>query len=159
MGIFAGLNEARVSGGGQYYDQIGEFRSKVTLMKGFMSKKKTPCFVGEHIVTASTNDKIRAGERRNFFADLSEPWGFANMKEYLAAVNGLNIHDPVDAKAIEAQDWEAIAEEATGESNPLADEELIVIVYAKATKKGTMGTRTKFIPTPENSAKARAVGK
>ncbi len=58
----------------------------------------------------------------------------------------MNLFGKKDEKAIDAEDWDAITEEAISETNPLKDELVEIVVYMKKKKDGDMGSRTKILP-------------
>lgn len=151
MGIFKGINNAKVTGGGEYFDKVGTYLAEIELVKAIDTQDHGVAFVAEHVIKESNNEDIPVGSRRNVFIAMKKPWAAANVREYLTAANGLSSHDAADAAAIAKQDWEAIAETAVGEDNPLAGNMVQVVVYPKLKKDKTMGTRTKYLPVKDES--------
>jgi len=147
MGVFGNkIGKAKVTGGGEYFDKVGNFVVEIEVVKAIETQEKGPMFCAETIVVQSDNDEIPVGARRSYCSLANAKWGPANIKEFVVAANGLNAHEPKDEKAIDAKDWDAITEEAISETNPLKGDKLLIVVYSKKTKAGTMGTRTKCLP-------------
>lgn len=133
MGVFSRVREAKVSGGGQYFEP-GLYRVRIKETKLIDSSKDAgkQFFIIETVVIDSNNEKIPSGVDRSQVIPLGETMSLPNIKAFIAAASGV---DPLDEEVNEKVEafWSKLAGEAVDfekvcdlftETNPVEGEEM-----------------------------------
>ncbi len=115
MGLFAGIGEAEVGGGGVYF-LAGIY--KVELVKVFAkkSRKGDDLFIVETKILESDNEERAVGSSCSWVVSLKHDAALGNIKGFIAAANGI---DPGDKDQVNAEVNEDAVEMACSSDNPL----------------------------------------
>lgn len=115
MGLFSGIEEAKVGAGGVYFLE-GNYKVEVVKVFAMKSRKKDDLFIVETKILDSDNPKRKAGTSCSWVVNLKQEAALGNIKGFIAAANEI---DPADADKVNEEVNEEAVEFACSEANPL----------------------------------------
>lgn len=116
MGLFAGIEEAEVGGGGVYF-LPGIYKIEVEKVFAKESRKGDALFIVETKILESDNEERVVGSTCSWVVAFKKhEAGLGNIKGFIAAANGI---DPTDKVQVKAEVNQAAVEMACSEDNPL----------------------------------------
>ena len=153
MGVFGSFSvkNAKVSGGGVYLEP-GNYVLEVEATKGILTRNKGPMLVFDFIVRESNNPKFGPGSRVNYTVLMSSDYGPGNAKEVLAASAGLDATSPLDAAAVNAEDWDEVLENCV--TKPIFAGRKVRARTVLKDKVKSEGVYTKTFFTPHEETRA-----
>jgi len=145
MGMFAGIESARVGGGGIYFLQ-GIYRVEIVKVFAMKGRKGDDLFIVETKILESDNAERRVGGSCSWVVNLKHEPALGNIKGFIAAANGI---DPTNKAEVDSQVNEEAVEAACHADNPL--EGIIIDLEATEikTKAGGDFTLHKWSPVEQ----------
>lgn len=140
MGVFAGIEEAKATEGGNYL-KPGLYDVEVIRLTVGKTRKNVAFFAADLRVVGSNNPDHKIGETVNWFVGFDKDAALGNVKAFACAV--LSGEGPVDAATITESVMEAMVEKG-GES--IAGTRLKVQVTLVDTKTGGKFSRHLWFP-------------
>lgn len=137
MGLFTGIEDAKISAGGVYFVE-GLYRVEILKVTTLVSRTKENLFIVETEILSSTSSERKVGTSCSWVVNLKQDAALGNIKAFIAAANGI---DPADAEQVKNEITEEVVEFACSEDNPLAGTELnleCVPIKTKAKKDFTL---------------------
>lgn len=116
MGLFSGIEDAKVGGGGVYFLE-GLYRCEIVKVFAMKSRKNEDLFIVECKVITSNNAKRKEGSACSWVVNMKHDAALGNIKGFIAAANGI---DPTDTGTVDAEVNEEAVETACSDANPLA---------------------------------------
>lgn len=157
MGIFAKIEEAKATEGGNYL-RPGNFDVEVVRIKVGETRKKIPFFAVDLKILGTNNPEHKIGEICNWFVGMDKDAALGNIKAFATAL--LSAEGPVDPSTITEQVMEQITEK---DGEMVAGTRLKVQVTLVDTKGGNKFSKHLFFPagaiatqTPSNGVSATA---
>ncbi len=156
MGLFGGLKDAKVTGGGVYF-LPGLYEIEVMGVKMQRSVQNgRDMFIVECKILTSDNASRKPGSSASQIIKMGEQMSFPNIKAFLAGVVGVDptqdaddVNEQIEAAFSESlgaqMGIEDIAEFVTSKDNPLEGTKLRLECVNVKTKKGTDFTKHKWL--------------
>jgi len=145
MGLFAGINEAKVGQGGVYFLE-GIYRVEVLKCFTMTSRKREDLFIVEAKVVESDNDDRKPGMRCSWIVNMKHDAALGNIKGFIAAMNGIH---PSDEEQVDEEVTEEAVEYTVSDDNPLAGMLVDLEAVAITTRAGNPFTLHKWSPVEE----------
>lgn len=140
MSIFAGIENARSTEGGNYLD-VGVHEVEIMRLTTGKTRKGVPFFAADMKILGTNSTKHRIGEVANFFVGFDKDAALGNVKAF--AVACLSIEGPIDPSTITQPVMDGLVEKG-GEA--VVGTRLKVQVTQVPTKSG--GTYSKHLWFP-----------
>lgn len=131
MGLFTGIESAKISAGGVYFVE-GIYVVEITKVSTLRSRKNDDLFIVETEIVSSTADERKPGTSCSWVVNLKQEPALGNIKAFIAAANGI---DPADTEKVNEEVTEEAVEFACSEDNPLEGTRLNLECVAIKTKK------------------------
>lgn len=147
MGLFSGLNQAKVGNSGVYF-LPGTYVVECQKIHIVNTRAGGNLFVFESKILESSREERPVGSSCSWAVKMELDAAEGNIKELLAALSGKN---PRDEAALQGEDWEAIGELAVSDEQPFEGERVHVsaVEKDKKTKPGETFTLCRFEPASE----------
>jgi len=142
MGMFAGIESARVGSGGVYF-LAGLYRVEIVKVFAMRGRKGDDLFIVETKILQSDNAERRPGGSCSWVVNLKHEPSLGNIKGFIAAANGI---DPNNKGEVDSQVNEEAVEAACHADNPL--EGIIIDLEATEIKTKAGGDFTVHKWTP-----------
>ena len=142
MGLFSGIESAKVGAGGVYF-LAGLYKVRIVKVTTINSRKKDDLFIVEAKILESDNKDRKVGSSCSWVVNLKQDAALGNIKGFVAAANGI---DPTDEDTVNKEVTEEAVEYVCSDDNPLKDVELNLECTAIKTRAGGDFTLHKWSP-------------
>jgi hypothetical protein len=115
MGLFSGIEQAKVGQGGVYFLE-GLYKIEILRVFTMHSRKGDDLFIVETKILESDQAERRVGTTCSWVVNLKMDPAMGNIKGFIAAANGI---DPNNKDKVDAEVTEEAAEFVVSEENPL----------------------------------------
>lgn len=132
MGLFTGVEDAKVGQGGVYF-LAGKYLVEVVKCFAMSSRKREDLFIVECMIHESNNAERPAGTTASWIVNFKHDAALGNIKGFIAACNGI---DPSDEAKVNEEVNEEVCEYAVDDDNPLAGTTLQVTATQITTRDG-----------------------
>lgn len=143
MGLFTGIEDAKISAGGVYFVE-GLYIVEIVKVSTIRSRKNEDLFIVETEIQSSSAPERKVGTTCSWVVNLKQDAALGNIKAFIAAANGI---DPADTEQVKQEITEEVVEFACSDDNPLAGTKLnleCVAIKTKAQKDFTLHKWTPF---------------
>ncbi len=133
MGLFSGIEDARLNQGGVYF-LAGKYEVEVVRCLTMTSRKKDDLFIVEALIHATSNSARPVGTKASWIVNFKQDAALGNIKSFIAACNGIPAHDE---DRIRKEVTDDVCEYAVSDDNPLAGTRLSLSCTEIKTRAGT----------------------
>jgi len=145
MGLFDGIENAKVGQGGVYF-LPGKYQVELDKVFAMQSRKREDLFIAECMILESDNSERKPGTKASWIVNFKHDAALGNIKGFLAACNGI---DPADQVKVDEEITSDVCEYAVDDENPLAGTRVNLVAVQKETRAGNPFTLHIWSPVEE----------